>query len=268
MLVRARDAAAPALVRSDWADRNRRLEGDLLPSPPLGFLRHPAILYTMFLSDRYLAAELPEVLRRLPPDAARAALAEDPVGDPPLTPGHDGTYVTSSNTVHHLHHLARFVGATGADLRELDTVVEWGGGYGNLAKVLTRLRGAIPTYVIVDTPLFSCLQWLYLSSVLGPDRTQLLLGPRDRIREGRINLLPIGRLEGLRLEADLFVSTWALNESPRQVQDEVVRRGWLGARHLLLGMHRGHSLEGAAIADGAGSEPVGSFMSGQRYLFR
>lgn len=96
----------------------------------------------------------------------------------------------------------------------------------------------------------------------------MLVDAEDRVVEGAINLVPIGRLDALPDRPDLFISTWALNESTPVAKQEVVRRGWLGAGHLLLGMHAGHPLERAATEDRAVSEPLGPFMPAQRHLFR
>lgn len=258
----------PDHVRPDWEARVRDLERDLLPVPPRDFLRHPNILFQMFVSPRYLRAEMALLLREVPADRLGGVLGEDPVGRPVLVSGHDRSYVTSANAVHHLHHLVRFRAATGVDPSSMGTVVEWGGGYGSLARLFRRLHGGTPTYVVIDLPLFACLQWLYLSSVFGPESTAVLKGDTDRIVEGRFNLVPVGLVAAIDGRADLFVSTWALNESPPVAQRRVLDRSWFGADHLLLGMHRGDPLERWATRDGAVPEDVGPFMPAQRYLMR
>lgn len=215
-------------VRSDWAGRNHDLAQHLLPVPPRDFLHHPAILFQMFVGEKYLAHELPYVLGNLP---AVALAHEDQVGEPPRTvlDGHGVT--TSSNTVHHLHHLLRYQEATGRSIGDVGTVVEWGGGYGNLAKVFLRLHGGTPTYVPV-------------------------------------NVVPIGLVPELDVDADLFISTWALNESAAPAQQHVRDRRWFGADALLLAMHAGDPLAPIVLNDGAKSLELGPFMPGQRYLVR
>jgi hypothetical protein len=259
----------PRFVRDDWAERNRELAGHLLPVPPADLLRHPHIAYQMFVDAKYVPAELPYVESRLPD---RALLTEDPVGEPPTTVLDDGV-VTSSNTVHHLHHLLRYEQATGRRLADLPTVVEWGAGYGSLARLLLRLVAATdpaasPTYVALDTPVYSAVQWLYLSSVLGEDRVVLHDQPGLPVEAGRVNVVPIGLVAELQVTADLFVSTWALNESTPEAQDHVVGRDWFGAEALLLAMHEGDPLEAAVLGAGATPVPLGSFMPHQRYLVR
>ena len=259
----------PRFVRADWSRRNAELADHLRPAPPADFLRHPAILYQMFVDAKYVAAELPYVQARLPD---RALLAEDPVGDPPTTVLDDGV-VTSSNTVHHLHHLLRYEQTTGRRLADLPTVVEWGAGYGNLAKLFLRLAATAttarcPTYVLLDTPVFSAVQWLYLSAVLGEDRVVLHDRPGMPVTPGAAHVVPIGLVAGLDVTADLFVSTWALNESTPAAQQHVIGRDWFGAPALLLAMHRGDPLEAAVLAAGAQPVPLGPFMPAQRYLVR
>lgn len=258
----------PEFVDVQWAERNRELEESLLPVPPVDFVRHPAILYSMFFGNKYMEPELGFLLTQLDGPTLASGLQEDPVGCPVVAQGHDRSYITSSNSIHLLHHLQRFRVATGVLPNEFDKVVEWGGGYGNLAKIFRRLHGRSPTYVIVDTPLFCCIQWLYLSSVLGEDSVRLMSGDARVVEQGRVNLVPLGLITTVEDDARLFVSTWALNESSSAAQDHVVRRRWFGARHLLMGMHHGERIEAQAVKEGATSEKLGDFMPAQRYVFR
>jgi hypothetical protein len=258
-----RHCIAPQYVRADWAARNAELERDLLPIPPRDFLRHPAIRYQMFVDERVLPHELPYVLSNV---TDQSLLAEDPVGTPPTVSVGDGGIRTSSNTVHQLYHLLRYEQATGRGVRDAATIVEWGGGFGSLMRLLVRMHGDAPTCVLVDTPIFSAVQWLYLSAVLGEDRVILHdVGP-VRPHQGLINIVPIGLVGDTRVAADLFVSNWALNESTAAAQHEVLEQRWFGARSLLLAMHAGDPLTDVVLARGARAVPVGSWMPGQQYL--
>jgi hypothetical protein len=266
-LAAVEDLVDPAFVRDDWAERNAALRDALLPAPGPDFLRAPEIRFQMFVDEQYVPHELPYVLDRLPsPDMLR----EDPFGGPPMVaiPGHGGLQ-SSSNTVHHLHHLLRYEQETGRRVADAATIVEWGAGYGNLAKLILRLHGGAPTVVLFDTPVFSAVQWLYLTAVLGSDRVVLHTDPRTPPAAGRVNVVPIGLARDLELDVpDLFVSTWALNESAPAAQRLVQDRGWLGARSLLLAMHRGDPLDPVAVAAGARPVPLGDFMPGQHYFVR
>jgi hypothetical protein len=250
-------------LRADWAQRNAELERDLLPVPAADFLRHPAIRYQMFVDEHVLPHELPFVRSQLPDDVL---LCEDAVGAPPTVALPPNGIQTSSNTVHQLYHLLRYEQETGRRLQDAGTIVEWGGGFGSLMRLIFRMHGCRPTCVIIDTPIFSAVQWLYLSAVLGEEHVVLHDSAPVPLIEGRINLVPIGLVSGMAVTADLFISNWALNESTQQAQDDVVSRRWFGAESLLLAMHGHHPLTEIARAWGARRVPLGSFMPGQQYL--
>lgn len=250
-------------VRPDWAQRNAELERDLLPVPPTDFLRHPSIAFQMFVNERLLPHELPYVRERI---VDERLLAEPPVGEPPTVLLSDSGVRTSSNTVHQLFHLLRYQEATGRRIDDAATIVEWGGGFGALIRLLVALHGGEPTCVVFDTPIFSAVQWLYLSAVLGEDRVVLHDTAPARPADGRVNLVPIGLLSATEVDADLFISNWALNESPPSARQDVVDRRWFGADSLLLAMHAGDPFTEVVLAAGAKAVPLGDFMPGQQYL--
>ncbi|MBI4314254.1 MAG: hypothetical protein HY594_05515 [Candidatus Omnitrophica bacterium] len=255
-----------------WKEFNAKVEAALLPSPPFSFLRHPTIMFTMFVTagGQWLQDEICFLEQRFSPEQLGALLAEDYAGMPLLM---NARYRTSHNTIHHAYHLARYQEARSKSFDSMKTVVEWGGGYGNLAKIFYRFSPKSHTYIIMDTPLFSCLQWLYLSTVLGQDRTHLIGEPDAAIREGAINLLPVSFLENQKISADLFISTWALNESSAASQRAVMEKQWFGAQNLLLA-YREHDTRlpdfepmvktGVSRGGTIGEIP---FLPGNRYLF-
>jgi hypothetical protein len=168
-----------------------------------------------------------------PNEFLKATLQEDLVGGPVLI---RSEYCTSANSVHHLFHLARFMQRTGCRPKDVRTVMEWGGGYGNLAKILSRtwkLYGEDVTYIVVDHPIMSCLQWLYLSTVFGEDETRLVLKEGDFLK-GRINILPTSLVSRSIGNIDLFISTWGLSESSILAQRFVASEKFFGAKRLLL----------------------------------
>jgi hypothetical protein len=170
--------------------------------------------------------------------------------------------------------LLRFQKATKCDLSRVGVVVEWGGGYGNMAKMFWRLVDMGTTYVVIDTPLFSCLQWLYLSTTVNEGAVHLIADASDTIIYGAINLVPLGSVNMLNLKADLFISTWGLSECSGAALDHVIERDWYGATKLLLAYQRSSmdfpeaSRVGEAAARvGAQIEPI-SFLPGHSYAFR
>ena len=257
-----------------WEDLNEKIESTVLPCPAFSFLRNRLVAETMVSSDcgPLLQQELAILEHEMSGERLKLLLEEDYVGNPRLV---SSNYLTSHNSIHHLCHLATFVKKTHARLDEIRTVVEWGGGYGNLSKLFRRLSPATHTYIIIDTPLFSCVQWLYLSTILGVDRVRLLQDPRDGIHSGQINLLPVCFLDHHELSADLFVSTWALSESSELSQDYVAAREWFKSRHLLIAYHASSAdylpasarVGTLARASGARVEAI-HHMPGNYYAFR
>jgi hypothetical protein len=106
----------------------------------------------------------------------------------------------NTTTVHHLYHLARWEQETGCDVRDLDTIVEWGGGFGSMARLCMR-RNPRLHYSIIDLPLMSEIQRHYL-------------GIWDLDRRFSAYTPP----EAALLQGSLFISTWALDESTAYAQ--------------------------------------------------
>lgn len=215
-----------------WQEGVSTLESAFLPAPRISFLREPFMMQTMVDTRRGIwRFQLDFIEKRLEEDKLRDVLTEDYVGRPFLL---RSKYLTSQTTVNQLFHVASFLDATKCSLDSISTCVEWGGGYGNLAKIFCRLKHGKVTYVILDLPIMSCLQWIYLSSIMGKDRVKLLLGPDEKITEGLVNILPVCFVDRKDLAADLFISTWALSESSSYSQDFVASCRLFGARHVLL----------------------------------
>ncbi len=256
-----------------WESFNAELEKVFLPSPPFSFLSHPIIRINMFVTrgGRFLREELALLEKRIPTDTLKTLLQEDYVGNPLLS---SSKYLASHNNIHNLYHLIRFLDETKCSLEEIDTVCEWGGGYGNMVRIFKRLKRKPSTYITLDTPLFSCVQWLYLSVVMGRENINLLQRPEDSIHTGKINLIPICFLDYHSISADLFISTWGLSDSSRYSQDYVITRQWFNSKHILLAYQDSSNnwpdadrVGKLAAKSGAAIEDI-EFLPGHHYAFR
>jgi hypothetical protein len=268
-LLKAHDVKS--FVSPLWQGVNADLERLFLPAPPFSFLKVKRLKDQMFVEagGAWLEEQLSCLEERVQRNRLKLLLMEDLAGSPRLM---NATYSTSHTSIHHLYHLLRFADTTRCDLERMDTVVEWGGGYGNMAKLFRRLKPV--TYCIIDTPLFSTLQWLYLSTVIGVESVNLLRRPDDVIQTGKVNVVPLCFVDQIQLPADLFVSTWALSESSRAAQDYVVSRRWFNANHLLLAYQDASDMVPDAdrlgdIASRAGAITIDfGFLPGNYYAFR
>lgn len=269
----------PGLILPIWDEWNKKLEEAILPIPPISFLKTPVIMQTMFVGyDRFYTPEISLLESQLSPAQLQALLREDKIGEPPVTTEYQGV-LTSYNTVHHLHHLVNFFAHTKCTPTDINYVVEWGGGYGNLAKLFKRMKGNENlTYIIIDTALFSCLQWLYLGSIWGENEVNLIDDSSKSLVKGKINLLPLNFLDNYPIEneVDLFISTWALSECSDFAQNYVINHQCFNAKHLLLAYHLGDGKEfpfasrvqELAINGGASTEDINFIPGGHQYAFR
>lgn len=255
-----------------WITFNKRLENALLPIPKFSFLSEAIILETMFVTagGGWLKEEKKFLREHLTDDRLKELLEEDYVGKPLIM---DSQYLTSHNGIHHLYHLQLFSKTTQTNLVNMDRVVEWGGGYGNLAKLFRRINN-MATYVIIDTPLLSCLQSLYLSIVLGEESVHLITNPESQIIPNKINLLPVCFIDSYKMGAGLFISTWALSESAPYAQDYVAGRNWFNSKHMLIAYQESNpSLPDAGRIEsftrkvGAKIQPI-PFLPGNYYAFK
>ncbi len=256
-----------------WDSFNAQAEQCLLPFPGWNFLRNTVLRQTMLIQKRgnLLLSQLEFIIQHWGAPQAHALLPDPAFGAAPID---NVPYTTSHNTIHHASHLAQWEHHTGKSLSNISTIVEWGGGYGNLARLCSHLNPK-STHIIIDTPLFAQLQWLYLSVTL-PNRTVTrITNPEQSIKSGHITIIPVGLIDSMGIpQADLFISTWALSESSRTAQDFVAQSNWFGARHLLIGyQERNEQLPDSdylgvlAQRDGATILPIAQ-LKRQFYAFR
>jgi hypothetical protein len=223
---------------------------------PQGFLEHPIVKATMVFHGRRRQASRLRVVRQVfGAEAAADLLVEDPVGRPHLCGRRP---VTSPNRLHHASHLAHYVRAVGKPFPSGPLVVEWGGGYGDAARLVRRIVPAV-TYVIIDLPAVGALQYVYLASLLGAANVQVVESASMALQRGAVNIMTSGvAFAHPELLADAFMSTWALTESPQALQERVLERDFFNARNVLLAysMDRDNHVVAAVSRRGGTTRPV------------
>lgn len=224
----------PGFVHPQWEENIREVENYFIERFDMSFMAHPRVDGTMvFTNGAAHEAEWPFVEAWRSPDTVRKFLRNGL--NEHFLAGKLGT-ATLINSTHQLYHLARLERFLGAGIEQVRSVVEFGGGYGNLARLFRCFEG-LSRYTIVDLPLFSCIQYVYLSTVLGPGCVRIVTEAGTPAAEGSVDLVPINLLPDLSRDGELFVSTWALSESPPAAYDLVRERDWFGAREVLLAFH-------------------------------
>ncbi len=199
------------VTTGSWAERRREIRRLVATRDPQGFLAWDAVVTSMTVGD--LRTVVPELraLRAAPAWRAywRPAVREDLVGcaTPFLL------YPASSGTLlHHAFHLLQFEQATGRRVTDVGRIVELGGGYGSMARLVDRLgfRGA---YHLHDLPELSLLQQFFLQSVWAtrPAR-DLSLTFSSRLADARTVLAAT--------PPALFIATWSLSETPLTTREQ------------------------------------------------
>jgi hypothetical protein len=203
----------------------------------IDFLAHPLICFTMVYYGRDWNVQSTKNRSSICKDTfgedeARRLLIEDYIGLPVIS---DLQFLTSSNRAHHGCHLAYFYKLSGNKIWSANTIVEWGGGYGNMARIIRRMNPNI-TYIIVDLPELLALQYVYLGSLEGADKINVVASDKDLILANKVNLVSSELLLADRFEikCDAFISTWALTECPEYIQKYVTDKFYFSAKDVYI----------------------------------
>jgi hypothetical protein len=145
----------------------------------------------------------------------RKLIAEDNIGNPVrffLYPK------SSGNRIREVFHLVRFQEFSNLSLEKLDLIFEFGGGYGNMARLFNKINKNL-TYIIQDTLNVSLIQYYYLSMLKIPvtfkkySKNKLSLN----INLNNVNLKKNHKKK-------LFIANWSLSESPLKTRNAIINK--------------------------------------------
>lgn len=112
-------------------------------------------------------------------------------------------FPTTSNRIQAMAHLV-ICDYTAEQLSKMDTIIEFGGGIGDLADIIQKL-GFKGKYILYDLPEVGRIQKYY----------------HDRI--GHKNILHTSNLDDL-CNADLCIGTWSFTEMPIDLRNQIMER--------------------------------------------
>lgn len=261
---------APQLIHESWSQNIADLESYFIGQMNEDFISNQIINGTMVFTNREAhRLEMQNISAAFNKKKTEEIISR---GLNPAFLAGQSRRSTLINSAHHLHHLMRFEQVTGKKITDIGSAVEFGGGYGNMARIVRNI-GACKAYSIVDLLLFSCIQYVFLSTVAGDDQVAFNNGNA----RGNVPLLlhPLFRTDSpASLRGELFLSTWALSESSRATYEWVIACDWFGASNLLLAYHEhwrpwhGNELEESLANNGwrVAKEAI-PFLPGSFYLF-
>jgi len=233
-------------VVPQWQENMNEIERYFENDFSFSFLNHPVIRNTMFMYTLPFWKNIQKTLISsiLPLKEIRRIITEYNLGKPFLN---DFEYRSSGNNIHHLYHLLKFFKETSTDASDMKTVVEVGGGYGNMAKIF-KMINPHATYIIIDIPIFSYLQCVYLKTIFGEDAVHMIEEGSLDVIPGKFNIIPLDNRHFKDISSDiknvdLFVSTWALSESNDRMQELIKKEHhYFNAVHILLAYQKSNEL--------------------------
>ena len=218
----SRDITERSPAEDIWAKVVNRLRYLIIHEDPRKFLEW-ANLSTMFVgSEAYVAEELRYLQQhRQWSGKWREAIVESVVGRPTRFLAYPQS---SGNLIHHAYHLSQFEEKTGRQVADLDFLVEFGGGYGSMCRLIHKL-GFNGKYIIFDLAEFSCLQSFFLKSMDLPVHSLesftstgsgiLMISDRDVLRDVISNCFE----QSLN---SLFIATWSISETSIPFREEIL----------------------------------------------
>lgn len=220
----------------DWGSWAGKIRQTFHNQVPMNFLAEPLISFTMvfkrFKGIQDTHKRLQFTQQYIPEEQLKYLLKEDGIGNPIIS---NRKYQTSSNRAYHMAHLGMYKKICGHYFWDTESIIEFGGGYGNMCRVIKKANPSI-TYIIIDLPELLALQYVYLASLLGENEVNIVTETNIQIIPNKINLVSSELVyEGkIALNTKTFISTWALSESPHYLQEYVVNNNFFNAESLLL----------------------------------
>ena len=209
-------AIAKPYINSAWQGFSDGLCNNSLKYDVSSFLEWSVIKETMFFSNAdYTSAQIQDLKHSRQWKRFRKALREDAYGKP--SPSKHFPF-SSGNLIHHASHVFNFEEMIGFEVNRFDAVVEFGGGYGSMCRLIRRL-GFRGDYMIFDLPPFTALQKLFLSAT----GSSALLENDITICTSEIADVKCW-VEDLaaRHKKILFVGTWSISEAPLEARQPFI----------------------------------------------
>lgn len=212
------DLPEPATeAEADWQDNRRNLRENFLTEDPRRLFLWSTLIKTMLVGDApYTSDELAD-LKLEPGWSSRwGSLLSEP---PALRPKpHYLLQSSSGNTIHHVYHLKTLEAQTNTRINESKLIVEFGGGYGNMCRLIHNL-GFRGKYIVFDLPEFSILQRFYFG-VTGLEAYPLGSDFKNK-GSGIFCCSSADELASALQDEDidLFLATWSFSEAPLDVRD-------------------------------------------------
>ena len=189
-------------LKTTHIDFNNKIYKLIKAGKLYNFLRVSFIQKMFFVHNRlFILYELLE-LKKKDWYFYKKILVEDNVGNPIryfLYPK------SSGNRINHVYHLSLLNKYLKINLKEIKYVFEFGGGYGCMARIFSKINQNMK-YIVFDTFLVNLIQFYYLR------QNNLDVGFNNKHNFVLTN--KIDSLKKLEIKKSLFIANWSLSETP------------------------------------------------------
>ena len=175
------------------------------------FLRKNFIQKMFFVHNRlFILKELLELKKDKNWILYKKLIEEDNVGNPVryfLYPK------SSGNRINHIYHLSVLTKEFNINLKKLNNVFEFGGGYGCMARIFSKINKRT-TFTCFDTNIVNLLQYYYLK------QNNLDVGFS---KKNKFHLISNIKKINTRYSNSLFIANWSLSETPINFRKKFIK---------------------------------------------
>ena len=225
----AHESMRKLLYHPQWQNFSAQIKQLITGQPNQNFLQFPAITATMVRSgmgigQAYETCYLTQCISK----KTKAILARFTEPEVCRLKKECTEFNCNTNTLGQLFYAARILEQTPSE--NIQTIVEFGGGYGCLAHIFKKTLPHANIYII-DIPELLSIQYVYLKTALPFEKIHVHTPDNLRsLHENGIHLIPTHIMMDLDLRTDLFISNFALSEVTEHVQQMVAEKKFFNAQ--------------------------------------
>jgi len=208
------------LIHPMWFDFQKKMK-DEFTSNPTEFLRKTSFKNTVSVTGMpFLSRELRLYLKYIKKWNNKVLLKKllysSSVGRPYLL---SCKYHATFIRIQHAYQIGLYKFLSGMDLLNINgTIVDFGAGYGDMANLIYSNNSFKPTYILIDLPIMSFVQYTYLKTMHNGN-IFLLTSLNDSLIDHAINVVPLHLISKLTKKIDMFLATYSLTETNHKVSN-------------------------------------------------
>lgn len=194
-----------------WDSNRKQLRNNILQNNIKDFLNWDVVQNTMFFEP-----PVEEYEKVMGNDVLKKAIVESKIGCPKP---YYMDYKTSGNLITHASHLLHILDKINLD--KVDSIVEFGGGYGSMCRLLRNI-GYKKDYILFDLPEFLALQKFFISEV-----------DKDYLKNTEF----VSDMKNLpKVRNSLLIATWSLSEADMKCREDFLNR--ISFDYCLIGFQK------------------------------